>query len=63
MIVIDGESLTLAELMAIADEHAPLALAPGAAARVDAARAVVDRRAAGSEAVYGINTKRWARSS
>jgi histidine ammonia-lyase len=56
MIVIDGESLTLAELMAIADEHAPLALAPGAAARVDAARAVVDRKAAGSEAVYGINT-------
>jgi histidine ammonia-lyase len=56
MIVIDGESLTLAGLMAIADQHAQIALAPQAAARVDAARAVVDRKAAGSEAVYGINT-------
>jgi histidine ammonia-lyase len=56
MIVIDGESLTLTELTAIADEHAPLALAPRAALRVDAARAVVDRKAAGTDAVYGINT-------
>ena len=56
MIVIDGESLTLSELTAIADENAPLALAPHAALRVDAARAVVDRKAAGTDAVYGINT-------
>ena len=56
MILIDGESLTLPELMAIADGNEPLALAPDAAARVDAARAVVDRKAAGTEAVYGINT-------
>ena len=56
MIVIDGESLTLSELMAIADENVPVALAPLAALRVDAARAVVDRKAAGTEAVYGINT-------
>jgi histidine ammonia-lyase len=56
MIVIDGESLTLHELVAIADDCSPLSLAPSAAARVDAARAVVDRKAAGSEAVYGINT-------
>jgi histidine ammonia-lyase len=56
MIVIDGESLTLSELTAIADDNAPLALAPRAALRVDAARAVVDRKAAGTDAVYGINT-------
>jgi histidine ammonia-lyase len=56
MIVLDGESLTLSALMAIADDEAPLALAPLAAARVDAARAVVDRKAAGTDAVYGINT-------
>ena len=56
MILIDGESLTLPELMAIADGNEPLALAPRAATRVDAARAVVDRQAAGAEAVYGINT-------
>src|SRR5688572_24016505 len=56
MIVIDGESLTLSELMAIADDNAALALAPRAAARLDAARAVVDRKAAGDAPVYGINT-------
>jgi histidine ammonia-lyase len=56
MIVIDGESLALDELMAIADDFAPLALAAAAATRVDAARIVVDRKAAGTDAVYGINT-------
>jgi histidine ammonia-lyase len=56
MIVIDGESLSLPDLAAIADDHAPLALAAHAAARVDAARAVVDRKAEGTDAVYGINT-------
>ena len=56
MIFIDGESLTLPGLMAIADGNEPLALAPGAATRVDAARAIVDRHAASGEAVYGINT-------
>ena len=56
MILIDGESLTLPELMAIADGNEPIALASGAMARVDAARAVVDRKAAGTDAVYGINT-------
>jgi histidine ammonia-lyase len=56
MIVIDGESLALDDLMAIADDFAPLALAAAAATRVDAARAVVDRQAAGTDAVYGINT-------
>jgi histidine ammonia-lyase len=56
MIFIDGQSLTLPELMAIADGNEPLALAPAAATRVNAARAVVDRKAAGTEAVYGINT-------
>src|SRR4029079_11321218 len=48
--------LTLPELRAIADGNEPIALASGAMARVDAARAVVDRKAAGTDAVYGINT-------
>ena len=56
MILLDGHSLTLDGLVAIADEGAAVGLAPAAAARVDAARAVVDRKAAGDEAVYGINT-------
>src|SRR6476619_8289689 len=56
MIRLDGNSLTLSDLIAIADDNAPVALAPDAATRVDRARAVVDRKAAGTDAVYGINT-------
>ena len=56
MITLDGNSLTLDQLAAIADDHEPVALDPRAAAAVDAARAVVDRHAAGDAAVYGINT-------
>ncbi|MBA3270147.1 MAG: aromatic amino acid lyase, partial [Acidobacteria bacterium] len=56
MILLDGHRLTLAQLVAIADDHAEVALAPEARVRVQASRAVVDARAAGDEAVYGINT-------
>jgi histidine ammonia-lyase len=56
MILLDGHSLTLDALLAIADDFAPVALAPEAARRVDAARAVVDRKAQGDVPVYGINT-------
>jgi histidine ammonia-lyase len=56
MIRLDGENLTLADLQAIADLGAPVALAPAAAAAVDAARAVVDRHADGDAPVYGVNT-------
>ena len=56
MILLDGNSLTLPDLIAIADDCAPVALSPDAAARVDRARAVVDRKAEGDDAVYGINT-------
>ncbi|MGB2712762.1 MAG: histidine ammonia-lyase [Vicinamibacterales bacterium] len=56
MIVLNGSSLTLADVAAIADGREPIALAPDAAERVDRARAVVDRKAQGDEPVYGINT-------
>jgi len=56
MILLDGESFRLDDLPAIADSYAPVALAPGATSRIDASRAVVDRKAEGDEAVYGINT-------
>ena len=56
MILLDGRSLSLEQLLAIADDRAEVALAPGAVARVSAARAVVDAKAAGDAAVYGINT-------
>ena len=56
MILLDGHSLTLAQLASIADEREQVALAPGAADAVDAARLVVDRHSGGDAAVYGINT-------
>jgi histidine ammonia-lyase len=56
MILLDGASLTLEQLVAIADDGEEVAVAPAARARVTAARAIVDARAAGDTAVYGINT-------
>lgn len=56
MIHLDGRGLTLEQLGSIADDYQALALAPGAAALVDAARAVVEHHAASGDAVYGINT-------
>ena len=56
MIHLDGQSLTLDALVAIADAHAPVALSADAAAGVDRARAVVDRQALGDAPIYGINT-------
>ena len=56
MILLDGATLTLAQLLAVADEGVRVGLTADAVTRVDAARVVVDRMAAGNEAVYGINT-------
>lgn len=56
MILLDGNRLTLADLLAIADRHAEVGLAPEARARVAASRQVVDAKAAGDAPVYGVNT-------
>ena len=56
MILLDGATLSLEHLLAIADDFAEVGLAPAARTRVAAARAVVDTKAAGAEAVYGVNT-------
>ena len=56
MILLDGAHLSLADLLAIADDRAEVGLAPDARARVAASRAVVDAKAAGDEPVYGVNT-------
>ena len=56
MIHLDGDTLTLEQLAAIADARDTVALAPAAASAVDRSRAVVDRHAAGDAAVYGVNT-------
>lgn len=56
MILLDGATLSLTDLLAIADDGAAVGLAPEARARVAAARAVVDSKAAGDAPVYGVNT-------
>jgi histidine ammonia-lyase len=56
MILLTGSDLTLKDLLAIADDRAEVGLAPEARARVAASRAVVDAKAAGDAAVYGVNT-------
>ncbi len=56
MILLDGSTLTIEQLLAIADRDETVALAGAARERVRASRAVVDRRALGDEPAYGINT-------
>ena len=56
MILLDGSHLTLTDLLAIADNRAAVGVAPEARTRVAASRAVVDHKAEGTEAVYGVNT-------
>ncbi len=55
-VLLDGASLTRTAVAAIADAGATVVLTEDAMARVHAARAVVDRKAAGDAPVYGINT-------
>jgi histidine ammonia-lyase len=56
MIHLDGSSLTIEQLVEVADRREDVALTPAAADRVRAARAVVERRAGGDEPLYGVNT-------
>ena len=56
MIHLDGSSVSLEQIVAVADGGEEVALAPDAADRIDASRAIVDRHAAADEPVYGINT-------
>ena len=55
MIDLDGASLTLDQLVAIADGFSPVALADAARGRVRAARAVVDDFAQREEPTYGVD--------
>jgi histidine ammonia-lyase len=56
VILLDGASLTIEHLLAIADRFEPVALTDAARQRVQASRAVVERRALQPEPAYGINT-------
>jgi len=55
MIVLDGRTLTVDAIAAVAG-GAAVTLSPDARAAVAASRAVVDRAAAGDTPVYGVNT-------
>jgi histidine ammonia-lyase len=56
MIQLDGRSLTLDDLVAIAYDEAPVSLTEAARARVRTARGVVDAAAQLDTPTYGINT-------
>ena len=56
MVFLDGSTLTIEQLLAIADRGEAVALSDAARDRVRASRAIVDRRALGDEPAYGINT-------
>ena len=56
MINLDGNSLTLDELVAIAVDFAPVSLTDGARDRVQASRAVVDEFVDRDAPAYGLNT-------
>ncbi len=51
-----GDGLRLEDVLRVARERAPVALAPGAADRVRAARAIVEAVVAAGEPVYGVTT-------
>jgi histidine ammonia-lyase len=56
MIELDGHSLTLEQLVAIAGDREPVSLAASARTAVAAARAIVDQYAHSDTPTYGINT-------
>ena len=56
MILLDGNSLMLDDLVAVAHDAAPVGLTGAARERVRAARAVVDEFAHCDDPTYGINT-------
>ncbi len=55
-LLLDGHTLTLEQIREVAVDGRRVELAPAARARVEKARALVDRMAEGDEPVYGVNT-------
>jgi hypothetical protein len=53
---LDGRPLSIEDVVDVARGGRPVTLAPAARTAMDAARAALERRAAGGEALYGINT-------
>ena len=55
-VVLDGSSLTIETLVRIAREREPVALDPAALDRIVACRAMLERKLAAHEVMYGTNT-------
>ena len=55
-VIVDGERLTLEQVVRVAREGARVELAPGTAERMDGAREVVERALERDDAVYGMTT-------
>ena len=53
---LDGPGVTVDDVVAVARDRVRAELTPAAIERMNASRAVVDRLAAGSDAVYGLST-------
>jgi histidine ammonia-lyase len=56
LVILDGQSLTLAEIEAVSVANARVEIAPGARARMAASRATVEEILAAGQTVYGVNT-------
>lgn len=56
IVALDGPGVTIADVVAVARRNARVELTDQAIARMNTSRAVVDRLAAGSDAVYGLST-------
>lgn len=55
-IIIEGQALTGAELLAVARHYAPVSLGENSLTRINAARKVIDRMADEGQKVYGVTT-------
>src|ERR1700756_2925945 len=56
MIFLDGNSLTIAQVTAVARDEEPCAIAAAAIDNMQRSRAVVERLASGDAPVYAVNT-------
>ena len=55
-VILDGQSLTLADIEAVSLANAPVEVAPAARARMAASRATIEEILAAGQTVYGVNT-------
>src|SRR5579863_2172376 len=55
-VVLDGQSLTIADIEAISLNRRPVEIAPAARVRMTASRATIERILAEGQTVYGVNT-------